>query len=115
VNGQGIRVLPGFCPDGALRTEERTAFNERIEKLASLCNLDVTRLAHLLGALRKRHDDFHQQGCRLSDHGLDFCYAEPCTDHEAEWIFDKVRGGNQPTPGARKLDKLASSRASGNA
>ncbi|MGA7293379.1 MAG: glucuronate isomerase [Terriglobales bacterium] len=92
-----IRVLPGFRPDNALRTEDPNAFNAWVEKLAALCNLDVTRFDHLLQALRKRHDDFHQRGCRLSDHGLDFCYAEPCTDREAEQIFDKVRGGSQPT------------------
>jgi glucuronate isomerase len=96
--GAGIRVLPGFRPDKALRTEDPIAFNRWIERLAAVCNLDVTRLAHLLEALRKRHDDFHQHGCRLSDHGLDFCYAEPCTDREAEQVFDKVRSGSQPMP-----------------
>jgi glucuronate isomerase len=96
--GAGIRVLPGFRPDKALRTEDPIAFNRWIERLAAVCDLDVTRLAHLLEALRKRHDDFHQHGCRLSDHGLDFCYAEPCTDREAEQVFDKVRSGSQPTP-----------------
>ncbi|MFZ0561331.1 MAG: glucuronate isomerase [Terriglobales bacterium] len=94
----GIRVLPGFRPDGALRTEDPVAFNEWIDKLAAVCNLDVTRLAHLLQALAKRHDDFHRRGCRLSDHGLDFCYSEPCTAREAEQIFDKVRSGNESTP-----------------
>jgi glucuronate isomerase len=93
----GIRVLPGFRPDAALRTQDPAAFNEWIEKLSAACNLDVSRLAHLLAALRKRHDDFHQLGCRLSDHGLDFCYAEPCTEREAEQVFDKVRAGGQPT------------------
>jgi glucuronate isomerase len=96
--GAGIRVLPGFRPDKALRTEDPIAFNRWIERLAAVCDLDVTRLAHLLEALRKRHDDFHQHGCRLSDHGLDFCYAEPCTDREAEQVFDKVRSGSQPMP-----------------
>ena len=96
--GSGIRVLPGFRPDRALRTEDPIAFNAWIDKLAAVCNLDVTRLAHLLHALGKRHNDFHQCGCRLSDHGLDFCYAEPCTDREAEQGFDKVRSGSQPTP-----------------
>jgi glucuronate isomerase len=94
----GIRVLPGFRPDGALRTEDPVAFNTWIDKLAAVCNLDVTRLANLLQALSNRHHDFHHRGCRLSDHGLDFCFAEPCTDREAEQVFDKVRSGGQPTP-----------------
>jgi glucuronate isomerase len=94
----GIRVLPGFRPDGALRTEDPVAFNAWVDKLAAVCNLDVTRLAHLLQALGNRHGDFHHRGCRLSDHGLDFCFAEPCSDREAEQVFDKVRSGSQPTP-----------------
>ena len=94
----GTRVLPGFRPDGALRTEDPVAFNAWVDKLAAICNLDVTRFAHMLQALGKRHGDFHHSGCRLSDHGLDFCFAEPCTDREAEQVFDKVRGGSQPTP-----------------
>jgi glucuronate isomerase len=93
-----IRVFPGFRPDGALRTDDPIAFNVWVDKLAAVCNLDVTRLAHLLQALGKRHDDFHHCGCRLSDHGLDFCFAEPCSEREAEQVFDKVRGGSQPTP-----------------
>jgi glucuronate isomerase len=94
----GTRVLPGFRPDGALRTEDPVVFNAWVDKLAAICNLDVTRFAHMLQALGKRHGDFHHSGCRLSDHGLDFCFAEPCSDREAEQVFDKVRGGSQPTP-----------------
>jgi glucuronate isomerase len=93
----GIRVLPGFRPDKALRTEDPAAFNDWVDKLAAVCNLDVTSFAHLLQALGKRHEDFHQHGCRLSDHGLDFCHAEPCTEREAGQVFDKARTGIQPT------------------
>ena len=93
----GIRVLPGFRPDKALRTEDPAAFNDWVDKLAAICNIDVRELAHLLEALGKRHDDFHQHGCRLSDHGLDFCHAEACTEREAEQVFDKVRSGIPPT------------------
>jgi glucuronate isomerase len=94
----GIRVLPGFRPDGALLTQAPVAFNAWVDKLAAVCNLDVTRFAHLLQALGKRHGDFHEHGCRLSDHGLDFCFADPCSDREAEQVFDKVRGGGQLSP-----------------
>ena len=40
----GIRVFPGFRPDKALRTEDPAAFNDWVDKLAAVCNLDVTRL-----------------------------------------------------------------------
>ena len=37
-------------------------------------------LPDLLDALRKRHQAFHDIGGRLSDHGLDQCYAADCSD-----------------------------------
>jgi glucuronate isomerase len=40
-----------------------------------------------------RHDAFHAQGGRMSDHGLPYCYANPCTERQAAAIFDKVRSG----------------------
>lgn len=85
------RVLPAFRPDKAMRTEDPIAYNEWVDQLENASNMQITRLVHLLDALRRRHDYFHQQGCRLSDHGLDYCYAAPCTEHEAEAIFSKVR------------------------
>jgi glucuronate isomerase len=51
-----------------------------------------------LNALRKRHDYFHSHGCRMSDHGLNHSYAEPCGDQKAAAIFDEVRSGKSVTP-----------------
>ncbi|MHB8755828.1 MAG: glucuronate isomerase [Candidatus Acidiferrales bacterium] len=92
------RVFPAFRPDKALQTRDPAAFNEWTNKLGASANLEISRLADFLDALRKRHDYFHQHGCRLSDHGLDYCYAETCGDREAEGIFSKVRAGTQLSP-----------------
>ena len=48
-------------------------------------------------ALRKRHDFFAEQGCRLSDHGIEEFYAEDYTDVEIKTIFNKVYGGIELT------------------
>jgi glucuronate isomerase len=93
-----IRVFPTFRPDKALRTEDPAAFNEWTDKLAARANLDIARLSHFLNALRRRHDEFHECGGRLSDHGLDYCFVDPCTESEAEEIFDRARIGKQVTP-----------------
>ncbi len=42
---------------------------------------------------RRRHDFFHQHGCRLSDHGLDRCHAEICPETTAAAIFERARAG----------------------
>jgi glucuronate isomerase len=91
-------VFPTFRPDRALRTANPEAFNTWTDKLSHSALTPVRRFSDFLDALRKRHDHFHQHGCRLSDHGLDYCPAESCTEAEATAIYDKVRGGSQPSP-----------------
>jgi len=48
----------------------------------------------LLEAIKVRHDYFHANGCRLSDHGLENFFAEDYTDEEICVIFKKVRVGS---------------------
>jgi glucuronate isomerase len=91
--GNGPRVLPTFRPDSAIRVADPARFNEWTNKLSRSSNVEVARLADFLDALRKRHDYFHQHGCRLSDHGLNHCYAEPCAEREAGRLFDMLRSG----------------------
>lgn len=92
------QVLPAFRPDKAFRIEDPEQFNSWLDALASASDTDIRNLNHLLDALNKRHDYFHEHGCRTSDHGLEFCPAESCTDAEASAIFDRVRAGRRVTP-----------------
>ncbi len=90
-----VRVFPAFRPDRAFRIEDQGAFAGWREKLGQSAGLEIKTFADFLEALRNRHDDFHKVGCRLSDHGLDTCPAEFCSDSDAEAIFKKVYGGSQ--------------------
>jgi glucuronate isomerase len=92
------RVLPTFRPDAALRVDQPSALNAWIAGLEAASNIDITTLPSLLDALRKRQLDFHAIGCRLSDHGLDICYADPCTDSEAATVFNAARRGTAASP-----------------
>jgi glucuronate isomerase len=91
-------VYPTFRPDRAFRTADAAAFSSWTEKLSHRAGVKIDGFSAFLDALRKRHDDFHSQGCRLSDHGLEVCPAEACSEAEAAAIFAKVRGGSQPSP-----------------
>ena len=93
-----VRVFPAFRPDRALRIEDVKAFAEWTVRLGECADLEIHTFTDFLNALRKRHDEFHQVGCRLSDHGLDTCPSEFCSENEAEAIFNKVRGGGQISP-----------------
>ena len=77
-------------------------FNPWIDKLAKTANVHIAQFQDLLDALRKRHEAFHDIGGRLSDHGLDQCYAADCTDAQAKAIFAKARAGNAATPSERE-------------
>jgi glucuronate isomerase len=92
------RVFPTFRPDKALKTEDPAAFNEWTNKLGASANVDIVRLGDFLRALERRHDEFHACGCRSSDHGLNYCYAEPSTETEAAAIFDTARARKQVQP-----------------
>src|SRR5487761_944073 len=83
--------------DKAMQTQDPAAFNKWTDTLGASAGVDISQLSDFLDALRKRHDCFHQHGCRLSDHGLDYCYADACTEREAQNIFSKVRGGKNLT------------------
>jgi glucuronate isomerase len=86
-------VLPTFRPDGALRVNDPRRFNEWTNRLGAAADVEISRLADFRDALAKRHDFFHAQGCRLSDHGLIHCYADPAADQQAGESFNKLRSG----------------------
>jgi len=88
------RVYPAFRPDAALRTNRAASWNLWVEALERSSNVSIGKLSDFLDALKKRHDYFHENGGRLSDHGLDYVYAEPCTEAETAQLFNKARGGN---------------------
>ena len=86
-------IYPTFRPDAALRVDAPFAFNNWIDRLAVAANTHIDSFTSFLDALEQRVRDFHDVGCRLSDHGLDTCYAEPCTESQAAKIFADARIG----------------------
>lgn len=91
--GIKTRVYPTFRPDKALGVNAPAAYNAWLEKLGGEAKMPVKTFDDLLNALKKRHDDFHAAGGRLSDHGMETALSEPCTRAEAATIFDAARAG----------------------
>lgn len=83
-------VLPTFRPDRALRIRDLASFLPWLTQLSAAADTEIRNLATLLAALNRRHEYFHWHGCRLSDHGLERCYAFPCSETEAAKIFARV-------------------------
>jgi glucuronate isomerase len=88
-----IKVHTAFRPDQAMAVEDITAMNVFIDKLEEICNMEINNFHLYLEAIRRRHNYFHENGCRLSDHGLDTVYAEDYTEKEIDRVFTKIRSG----------------------
>ena len=91
-------VFPTFRPDKAMRLTDPSAFNAWCDLLATRSQTPTDTFGAFLEALRRRHDFFHANGARLSDHGLEFCPGEFCDDAEAALVFQKVRAGKTVSP-----------------
>jgi glucuronate isomerase len=97
-SGLPTRVFPTFRPDKALNVHVPEILNAWLKRLEAASNMTIRTLTDLVDALRKRHDFFHQMGGRLSDHGINHAYGEPCTEHEASTIFGHARTGHAASP-----------------
>ncbi len=88
------KVLPAFRPDKAMAIETPKAFLAYLETLSAVSDTDITSFQDLMDALKKRHDFFHDSGCRLSDHGLEQPYFEPFTLEQVNRIFAMALDGH---------------------
>ena len=94
-SGFKVKMLPTWRPDKAMAVEVPANFRAYVEKLAEVSGVTISKFQDMLDALQKRHDFFAEQGCKLSDHGIEEFYAEDYTDAEINAIFDKVYAGNE--------------------
>jgi glucuronate isomerase len=93
VDGFEVKVYPAWRPDRGMAAENIAALNEWIDKLQQAADVEIKDFNDYIEALRKRHDYFHANNCRLSDHGLETAYAADFTASEIEKIFAKIRKG----------------------
>jgi len=95
--GLPTRVFSAFRPDKALSVHLPEVFNPWVDKLGAAVKTTIMHFVDFLDALRQRHEYFHVRGCRLSDHGLNYCFADFCSERTAAVIFEAVRAGRAAT------------------
>lgn len=91
----GFKLVPTFRPDRGMEIEDTEAFQYWIEKLESVSGISINGFQSLIDALEKRHDDFHELGCRASDHGIPEPYAEPFFKPQLERITKDALAGQE--------------------
>ena len=93
-SGFEIKMIPAWRPDKAMNIE-KPEFPAYVQQLAEVAGVEISTFKDMVDALQKRHDFFHENGCRLSDHGIEEFYDEPYTDSQIETIFSKAMRGIQ--------------------
>lgn len=91
------RMIPAWRPDKAMAVENPVNYKAYIEKLSEVSGVAISKFQDVIDALQKRHEFFAENGCKLSDHGIEEFYAEDYTDNEINEIFNKVYGGKELT------------------
>jgi glucuronate isomerase len=89
-----VNVLPAWRPDKAMAVDDAKTFNKYLDVLEEAADENIGSFDALMDALDNRHQFFHDNGCRLSDHGLETAIAEDYTESEIKTIFNKIRKGN---------------------
>ncbi len=79
--GYPVAVLPSFRPDPALNIH-KAGFAEYIKKLGDTVGFQIKTLSDVKAALTARIEFFAQNGCRASDHGLDYVVFRPATEEQ---------------------------------
>lgn len=102
------KVFPAFRPDKAMNIENHESFIDWINILSEVSGISISGYDDLLEALQQRHDFFHKNGCRLSDHGIEFIYYTDETKiKEVKDIFLKILDGEPVSFEEQRLYKSA--------
>jgi glucuronate isomerase len=92
-----VDVRPTFRPDKVYSIES-SSYLSYLNSLSHASGIEIKSYADLLSALKKRIQFFHENGCRLSDHGLEQLYYRTSNEGlDVEKIFMKVIGQTQLT------------------
>ncbi len=88
-------MLPAFRPDKAMAVEAPEAWKAYLSKLSEASSITIDSYESLVAALDRRHEFFHQRGCRLSDHGLGQPPGRPVPASRASALFSTLFSGGE--------------------
>ncbi|WP_270169453.1 glucuronate isomerase [Paenibacillus sp. SYP-B4298] len=89
-----VLVLPSFRPDKGLEIN-RGGFRDWLGRLEQAADKAIPDYDTFLAVLEERVDFFHEAGCRVSDHALDYVPFKESTKEEAAAIFARALAGEQ--------------------
>lgn len=96
-----VQVLPAWRPDKAMNLET-DFYLDYLGTLSQASGVEVKDFASLKEALCNRMDYFAENGCRVSDHALNYVYFSPASEEQVEAVMAKRFRGETLT----ELEKL---------
>jgi len=105
-SGWKVKVFPTFRPDNALRVGQPDRFKKWVKALGEVSGTSTATFKGFLKALKARHDFFHANGSRLSDHGLNQLPSLDGTEKQAATIFAEALKGRMAS--AEDVDRFTS-------
>ncbi|HKL85432.1 MAG TPA: glucuronate isomerase, partial [Treponemataceae bacterium] len=94
-----FQVLPTFRPDQSMKIADPAAFKKYVAKLSEVTGLKIESYSLLIEALKLRHNYFHENGCRISDHGVESLYSVKADAQELDEIIMRTLDGESPRAG----------------
>ncbi|PKL07329.1 MAG: glucuronate isomerase [Spirochaetae bacterium HGW-Spirochaetae-9] len=88
-------ILPAFRPDKAMNTQDLGAWKTYIARLGAAADVDIRNFADLAEAISRRHEYFHANGCRLSDHAILVPPFAPASEADLNAIVVAMLSGKQ--------------------
>lgn len=91
-----VQVLPAWRPDLAM-SPGKEGFIGYIGKLSGVSGVDIVDFATLKDALCKRLDYFVENGCLITDHGLDYAEYRPVSEEKMNELVKRSLAGETLT------------------
>ncbi len=91
-----VKVLPAWRPDKAMNLE-KPDYKDYLARLEKASGMKIATFKDLCAALKNRMAFFAENGCCVSDHGLEFVMYRPASESEIEKIFAARMGGTLPS------------------
>ena len=90
-----VKVLPAWRPDKAMNLE-KPDYKDYLARLEKASGIKISSFKDLCAALKNRMAFFNENGCLVSDHGLEYVMYQPASEKEVEDIFAARMNGTVP-------------------